>query len=170
MKPNSNSSTGDERHAWMLTMAGALMLLLTIARLAVSGGTPRLWSPYPMAQFLFLSIGWPVWLCLIAVAGCFLSLLALVAWVPGSRLWVGWLIGGLTVASVVYFVLRAAAGFAHQGPVYVMTMIVANVAAVWLLWNQWRSLPQQGLQTLALPFTVVLWLSWFAFPYFGEGI
>lgn len=157
--------------AGLLCVLGTVLLFATL-RLAVSAGVPALWSPYPMVQFLILSSGWPQWVCAASAFSVMCVVAVVISRPSRGRLYAGAIIGLLTLMTIGYFVVFIPTGLAHQGSVHVVFMIAVNVLSLGVLWWGWRVLswPLPFRNILAMALFLSIWLFWFAFPYFGEGI
>jgi hypothetical protein len=72
--------------------------------------------------------------------------------------------------TAAHFVLGWDYGIEYQGKVYVITLLVLNIAALIATWAAlWRARRRRTFQTtLTAHALVVAWLVWIAFPWLGE--
>jgi hypothetical protein len=152
----------------------ASLVPLALSIVSVSAAEPTVWSPYPGAQFLLLTLGWPQWLAVCLAPFIFVvSTLNVVIGRPGGQpLHIIVAMGVLTVSSGIYFWLRLPQGLDHQGMTYSAAMLAVNAVALlafWVAWVLWRR-RITAVRSICLGLIACSWLFWCGFPYFGEGI
>jgi len=155
-------------------LGAAFFVLCALSYLSVSAPVPTLLSPYPGAQFLLITTGTPRPLSMLIVPLLFLVCNAIHVIRPyrGRLGYLAWLAAPLTLLSIVYVALRAADGNAHQGLTYVIGTIAINGLMLMAFWAGWIAFARHrtSYNAVILSFVLFAWLSWLAFPYFGEGI
>ena len=86
------------------------------------------------------------------------------------RMRFSFLLGLLTVLSVLYFALGWQYGVRYQGTWYTLVTAAINLGFLLVLWVWRLAIRQRASKASALGFATLLhcWLFWFAFPYLGE--
>jgi len=76
----------------------------------------------------------------------------------------------LCALTILHFVTGWSAGVAYQGISHTKAVCIINLFAMLLLWPLWYMAVKikRYLTNLVFSWILFLWLSWQAFPYFGE--
>jgi hypothetical protein len=154
------------------TLGAGLGLIVPASVGLLLSSVPTVLSPFPTLTILpaFL-LGQAYWLAVLVPMVLFF------AWTPG--LFRGqvlfpkrtvFLLGILTVLSVVYFVSSWRYGIDYQGWRFTFGMCLLNAAWLLLLWGMllWRVGRSSFAANLLLHWLLFAWLAWHAFPYLGE--
>jgi hypothetical protein len=150
---------------------GCAVVLVVVSAVTLLQGSPEVWAPWPTYMLIALLVSGP--LAFIGPSVLFLlwskQLLRGESRLPYRSLMLLFLVGSL---SLLYFYANWPEGIMRYGNGYVATVATVNtvffvVLGALSLWAFSR--PSFGV-ALLFHFMLFLWLGWFAFPYFGEGL
>lgn len=156
-----------------LYLGAGIIALYAIAHLSVAASVPALWSPYPAPHLLLITSRIPRGVGLLAFPLLFAAFSVLsVRPYRGKFGYIGVMGLIISLADVVYFAVRGADGAVHQGTTYVAGVLAMNCIALVIFWGTWRATRTRATpqDAVMLNFVLFAWLSWCAFPYFGEVI
>jgi hypothetical protein len=150
---------------------GVAILLVVATVISLSQGVPKVWAPFPIPLFILMILTGPLAFIMPGVEFLLWSwqLLRGQPCIPHRSVGALVILGCL---SVWYFVGAWSEGIMRYGAGYVVAVAAANVGFLALLtglsiWSYKRPTFTSSLLFHSIMF---LWLAWYAFPYFGEGI